>query len=386
MEVTVDVAVVGAGPAGSTLAAMLAGAGTSVALIDRDEFPRDKLCGEFLSWDALPIVARLGVDLDRAGASRIERCRVVGRTRVCEFAFPEPARGISRFRFDDLLFRAALARGAQPFAPSTAVSLSDRDVVVTRGGGEVRIRARVVAGAWGRWGRFDARLGRSFARGRSPRSFGFKRHYRSPDEDRAAIELYSFDGGYLGVNRIEEGRTTICGLVDGRRLHHHRGRWPAFIETLRSAPHLDRLFARHEPAQEEFLSSEPVVFRPREAVERGIIMVGDASGIIDPLAGNGMAMAMQSAVLAAPYIARILDAPDRRATIEREYSAAHRNWFGRRIAWSRRAALLLSHPFAIEAALTLARPSAGAFLLRNTRASREAVERLCDASSATLRA
>src|SRR5205823_3664965 len=91
--VEVDVAVVGAGPGGSTLAALLAMRGLSVALIDRDTFPRDKLCGEFLSYDALPIVEALGIDLD--GAPAIDRCRVVSRHRTYEFTFPQAARGVS---------------------------------------------------------------------------------------------------------------------------------------------------------------------------------------------------------------------------------------------------------------------------------------------------
>src|SRR3954462_15076126 len=116
-----DVAIVGAGPGGSTLAALLARRGYSVALIDRDAFPRDKLCGEFLSYDALPVVEALGIDL--GDAPRIERCRVVGRRRTYEFAFPHPARGVSRFLFDDLLFREAVRRGAVRMDGVTATEL-----------------------------------------------------------------------------------------------------------------------------------------------------------------------------------------------------------------------------------------------------------------------
>src|SRR6266853_3383708 len=99
----VDVAIIGAGPAGSTLAALLARRGCSVALIDRDAFPRDKLCGEFLSYDALPIVEALGVlsELDSRGAPEISHCRVVGRHRTYAFDFPHPALGVSRMLLDD---------------------------------------------------------------------------------------------------------------------------------------------------------------------------------------------------------------------------------------------------------------------------------------------
>jgi flavin-dependent dehydrogenase len=364
VEVTADVAIIGAGPGGSTLAALLASRGVDVALIDRDTFPRDKLCGEFLSYDALPIVERLGVDL--SGAPEIRRCRVVGRRRTYEFEFPHAARGVSRMRLDDLLFRAAVARGAHPFEATTVSSLGD-------------VKAPVVAGAWGRWGRFDTQLGRAFVRDRSHRNFGFKRHYRGNGGD-GVIELYSFKRGYLGVNDVEDGVTNICGLVHASRLAGHKGRWDSFVDTIRvEEPRLEALYARHEPAQEGFLSSEPVIFRARSPVEGGVFMIGDASGVIDPLTGNGMAMAIQSALLAAPLIVRLLAHPEQRDGIEREYRAAHAAMFRPRIAWSRRVAALLSRPSLLDASLRAARgPAAGAFLLRHTRADRDAISRLAE--------
>ena len=366
----VDVAIVGAGPAGSTLAALLAQRGVSVALIDRDEFPRDKLCGEFLSYDALPILERLGIALD---APRIARCRVISRKRTYEFEFPAAARGVSRLLLDDLLFRRAIAAGATSFAGWTAVELAP--LTIERGGELRAISARLVIGAWGRWGRFDAQLGRAFVHDRSHRNFGFKRHYRasSPAE---SIDLYSFDAGYLGVSPIEDGLTNICGLVHAARLTGHKGRWESFVATIRKEePRLEALYAAHEPAQDGFLSSDPVIFRARSPVERGVLMIGDASGIVDPLTGNGMAMAIQSAVVAAPFVMRALGGK----AFEAAYTSAHAAFFGSRIRWSRRVASILSRPALLDASLAAVRtPRAGAFLLRKTRARLDAVERLAD--------
>ena len=386
-----DVAIIGAGPAGATLAALLAGRGVTVAVYDRDAFPRDKLCGEFLSYDALPVLGPLGVvdEIDRAGAPRIDRCRVVGSKRTYEFAFPHPARGVSRFFFDDLLLRTAEARGAIRKDGVTVTSLEE-------------IGARVVVGAWGRWGRFDQQLQRGFVRDTSHRNFGFKRHYRKchPErsegsstaqcgrsfavdatQDDTSIELYSFRRGYLGVNAVEGGITNICGLVHARRLAGHKGRWDAFIDAIRrEEPRLEELYARHEPAQDGYLSSEPVIFRARSAVEGGVFMIGDASGVIDPLTGNGMAMAVQSSLLLAPMLVRLLENPSRRAAIEDEYRRAHRAMFTPRIAWSRRVAFLLSRPRLLDAALATTRsPRIGELFLRRTRASHDEIERFAAA-------
>lgn len=373
METSVDVAIVGAGPAGSTLAALLARRGVSVALIDRDAFPRDKLCGEFLSYDALPVLDALGVTpaIDAEGAPTITSCHVVSRRRTYDFEFPQAARGVSRMFLDDLLFRTAIEAGATALQNATATDLSADGVVTSAG----RVRARVVAGAWGRWGRFDTQLARGFVRDKTHRNFGFKRHYRG-EGPRGTIELYSFRRGYLGVASIEGDRTNICGLVHADRIAHLKGRWDAFVETIRNEePPLDAMYARYEPAQEQFLSSEPVIFRSRSAVEGGVFMVGDASGVIDPLTGNGMAMAIQSALLASPYILETLAGRD----VANGYRRQHHEIFGNRIRWSRRVAFLLSRPALLDAALATVRSrGAGELLLRRTRADHDAIARLAD--------
>jgi menaquinone-9 beta-reductase len=366
-----DVAIIGAGPAGSTLAALLASRGVSVALYDRDAFPRDKLCGEFLSYDALPVLEALGVmsAIDAAGAPRITRCRVNG-ARTYEFELPHAARGVSRLFFDDLLVQTAKANGAIVRDGVTVTNLKE-------------LEAKVIVGAWGRWGRFDQQLNRGFVRDRSHRNFGFKRHYvecgGSPPLSLQTIELHSFARGYLGVNAVEGEVTNICGLVHASRLAGHKGRWDAFVDTLREEePRLDALFARYHPAQETYLSSEPVIFRARSPVEGGVFMIGDASGIIDPLTGNGMAMAVQSALLAAPFILRAVECGG--VPPLSEYRMAHRHFFAPRIAWSRRVAFLLSRPRLLDALLaTIRTPKIGELFLRRTRASQSDVRRLADA-------
>jgi len=380
---TFDVAVVGAGPAGSTAAALLARRGISVALVDRDVFPRDKLCGEFLSYDALPVLHALGVvnAIEAAGAPSIRRCRIVGSRRLHEFDFPHAARGVSRLLLDDLLFRTAESSGATTFAGWTATDLSANQVTVARGDETLALRARVVIGAWGRWGRFDAQLQRQFVRDRSHRNFGFKRHYaRREGSSDDSIELYSFSRGYLGVSAVEGGLTNICGLVHMSRLSGHKGRWDAFVTSIRAEERrLEAMYSRYEPAQEQFLSSEPVIFRARSPIERGVVMIGDASGVMDPLTGSGMAMAVQSALVAAPHIVRLLTASDRSA-IEDAYRAEHARMFARRIGWSRRAAYVLARPRLLDAALAIVRVEAlPRFLLGHTRGNRDAVARLTDA-------
>lgn len=354
----VDVAIVGAGPAGSTLATLLAQRGASVALIDRDRFPRDKLCGEFLSYDALPVLERMGLvpRLKELGAETIRRCRVSS----LEFDLPAPSLGISRLRFDGMLFEAAVNAGAVAMEGWAADLGSDHSLVLKRGDETQRVSARVIVGAWGRWGRIDRALDRKFVRDRGRRFFGFKRHYRGGAEP-GTIELRSFPGGYLGVSRVEGGVTNICGLVHHSRISGLKGGWEAFTRELS----LDGLFD-HEPVDEGFLSSEPVIFRAKSPVERGILMIGDAAGLIDPLTGSGMAIAIQSALIAAPAI--LSNSPE---TYRREFH----EFFASRLRWSRRIAFLLSRPALLRASLVPAHPKAGRFLAERTRADPRLLDR-----------
>ncbi|MHB0971719.1 MAG: NAD(P)/FAD-dependent oxidoreductase [Thermoanaerobaculia bacterium] len=377
--VRADVVVLGAGPGGSTLAAILAARGADVLLVERDTFPRDKLCGEFLSYDALPVLERTGAlaGIEQRGARPIAACRVVTPSRVCEFALPLPARAISRLALDGILFQNAITHGARAMAGWTvnSVNARARTVDASRGETTVRIEARVLAGAWGRWGRIDRQLARTFTEEREHRYFGFKRHYRVDGRDDRAVELLSYRDGYLGVNAIEGGATNICGLVHQRRLAGHRGGWDTFVEQLRSeGPQIESLFAGATPEQDDFLSCEPVIFAAREPVEEGMFLVGDAAGIIDPLAGNGMAMAIQSAAIAAPMILARINREDDDAPL-RAYTASWHNAFDSRLRWSRRIAVLLSRPALLHAAIAaVPAPSIGAWLLGRTRADARTAE------------
>lgn len=381
-----DVAILGAGPAGSTLAAILASRGVDTLLIDRDTFPRDKLCGEFLSYDALPVLDAIGVlaEIDARNAPRITHCRVLTTAGAYDFPLPLAARGISRVALDDLLFRKAGERGARTIT-GWSVAAADpaaRTIDLTRGGAETqRIEARVIVGAWGRWGRLDRQLGRAFAGEKGSRYFGFKRHYRKPGREAGVIELLAYRDGYLGVNDVESGETNICGLVHQNRLTGRRGGWESFITELRDESRLfEELFGDAEPAQGEFLSSEPVIFAAREPVESTMFLVGDAAGIIDPLAGNGMAMAIQSAALATPYIlSRLAATPGERPL--KAYAEAWHEAFDERLRWSRRVAALLCRPALLRAAVrAMPLPAIGASLLRRTRARDGEVEALLRAA------
>ena len=223
-----EIAVVGAGPAGATIAALLAKRGREVVVLERDAMPRDKLCGEFLSYESHPILAESGAwDAIRERGAPIDRALVVARSGAeVRTTLEHEALGISRLALDVALRDAARARGAL-YVERAEVRAVDQDrggvtLAVRRGGAESTLRARLVVGAWGRRARLDRSLERPFVSARHP-WVGMKRHHliedaRTREELERAVELHAFDGGYCGINLVDGGIANVCALIERRAL------------------------------------------------------------------------------------------------------------------------------------------------------------------------
>lgn len=348
-----DAVAVGAGPAGSAAATVLARGGRRVLLLEKDTFPRPKVCGEFLSSDALPSLERLGVRaaVESAGPERIERGSLhwLGG-RSISFRLPAPAYGISRRIFDDLVARGAVAAGADTRFNARVLSV-DRE---TPGGFRVRfsqaqteqeIRARFVIGAWGRWDALDRRLDRGFQLARS-RYFGWNRDYEG-DTARLAgqVRLYLFTGGYCGLSRVEGGGVNLAGVVSERVLRSQRASWEGVLaHARRSNAALDTDLTGLEPGPTGFLGTGPVFFTAKPPSEEGMLMAGDAAGVIDPFSGEGQAAALASGILAAQTIESALSRGLSAAEAASAYARAWKRSYGRRFTWSSVFRLLILNP------------------------------------------
>jgi flavin-dependent dehydrogenase len=340
-----DAVVVGAGPAGSAAAAVLARAGRRVALIEKDRFPRAKVCGEFLSADALPLLDRLGAReaVETLGAERIERGSIhPARGRPVAFVLPAPALGISRLRLDELLARRACESGARVHF-GTRVLAIDREA---SGGFRVRlahvqtsreseILARAAVGAWGRWDSLDRSLERGFL-SRRGRFFAFSRDFGGDTRSLAGrVRLYLFPGGYCGLSRVEGGAVNLAGVVSEKTLRQAGPGWEGVCRHARNAnASLDADISRLDPGPTGFLGTGPVYFTAKPPVEGGILMAGDAAGVLDPFSGEGQAAALASGILAGETVERSLSGELAQDELERVYGELWRRRFGRRFAWS----------------------------------------------------
>jgi flavin-dependent dehydrogenase len=338
-----DAVVVGAGPAGSSAAAVLAGLGRAVLLLEKDAFPRHKVCGEFLSADALVSLERIGAReaVEGESAERMSRGALhLSTGRTVTFRLPATALGISRFTLDDVLARRASEAGADVrftarVLAAEPLARKEFRVRFVHRQTEREVDALAVIGAWGRWDALDRTLERGFLARRS-RFYGWSRDFGGDAGFlRGEVRLYLFPGGYCGLSRVENGAVNLAGVVSEEVRKRARGAWSSVVEWARHGnARLDSDLARLEPGPIGFLGTGPVFFTRKPPTENGLLMAGDAAGVIDPFSGEGQASALASGILAAESAERLLSGELSREECARAYAEEWRRRFARRFAWS----------------------------------------------------
>jgi flavin-dependent dehydrogenase len=303
-----DAVVIGAGLAGAAVALRLARAGLAPLILERDPQPRHAVCGEFLSIEAQVELARLGTDLDRYGASRVMALRLAHGARVAEADLPFTGRGLSRKLLDEALRTAAVWAGARLVRGVAVRSLVAGSAGLSLDAGRLgEIRAQTVFLASGK---HDIR-GAKRLNGRAKDDFiAFKIHLALTPRQRTAldgiVELVLFAGGYAGLQLVEDGRANLCLLVTRRRFDQAGRRWEALLAALcREQPllaeRIDGASALFDRPQAVYQIPYGFLHRPRPADVPGLFRLGDQVGVIPSLAGDGMAIALHSARLAASF-------------------------------------------------------------------------------------
>jgi len=341
MNRTLDVAVLGAGIAGSSLAKSMADLGWETVLIDRMQFPRHKVCGEFLSPESLTMLGSLGLrELVLSLQPRsINRARViVGNGNALEIPLPGNAIGISRYSLDTAFHLAAVNSGVhmQTATMISSVTPCERGYAIETKQGEERktLYVRAAIAAWG------ANC-RSCLPGHRPNRkimntyIGVKTHF-SGIEMEPVVELYFFDGGYVGVTPIEGGIVNVAALLKRKAFQNNEKTILGLIEAAcRRNPKLYQKLAHAVPVPGTQAAVAPVELN-RKPLEWDIIPhVGDAAIMIPPLCGDGMSMALRSSLLCAPLADRYLAGDISLSEWRHEYSRSIRRDFNGPLRWGR---------------------------------------------------
>jgi flavin-dependent dehydrogenase len=302
-----DVVVIGGGVAGCAASIALARAGRCVTLIERESTPRHKVCGEFLSGEALEDLHALGVEVTPLGAVPIDSVRLAAARRAAEAPLPFPAASLTRKALDTALIAEAAAAG----------------VLVLRGH-SVQTLARTTNGTWQATlddgsaceartaflatGKHDLR---GFTRPEDPeRWVGFKMYYRLAQTQAAelahASELMLYPGGYGGIQPVENGHANLCWVIQQKHLARVGYRWEnLLVKMQQDCPHLERRLAGAEPllAKPIAITHIPYGFI-RRSTEEGLYCIGDQAAVIPSFTGDGISIALHTARCAvAAYVA-----------------------------------------------------------------------------------
>jgi len=310
-----DIAVVGAGPAGSAAAITLARQGYAVALLDKERFPREKLCGDFINPITRPIVRALGVEEEILACTheKVNTFRIASVSGAkAEVALSSSGEsgfygiGLRRFDLDYILVQKAAAAGAVTLQGARVRDLKKKPkgwrLAVEHTGVDQELEARLLIAADGRNSWVAHHLGLAHPAAMRGKAVGFQLRLKGSRAISGAVEIHLFPGGYAGLVGLGDDTINLCLAIEKNRLPHH-GSPAAFLleRCLPQNPHLRGILSRSQWLG-EVRSTYPVYFPPRRCYGDSVLLVGDAARVNEPVSGEGMYFAMRSGQLAAKVV------------------------------------------------------------------------------------
>ena len=283
----------------------------------------------------MPYLQQLDADPMLTGAKKISRFLLsTTRGKTIETKLPLGGFGISRFTLDHFLVQKAIEKSCTIIQDtvSDVHFTNDSFQIITKE--EKQLSAKIVIGAFGKRSNMDITLERAFIKNRSP-FIGVKTHLQGnfPED---LVALHNFDGGYCGVSQVENGNLNVCYLANYKSFQQYKNIDSFNKEVLFKNPHLKNIFENSTPVFEQPLTISQISFSDKTTVQDHILMCGDAAGMIHPLCGNGMAMAIHSAKIASELVIDYFDKKIKtRQELETAYSKQWNKEFKMRITTGR---------------------------------------------------
>ncbi len=333
-----DVIIIGGGLAGLTAALHLRKNGHGVLVLEKQQYPHHKVCGEYVSNEVLPYLEFLDVSLSDHQAAKIDTLQFsLVNGQAISTKLPLGGTGISRYAFDDLLYRKAKSNGVAFFFVSVDQINFKNEVFKVTTNAEKQFTSRIVLGAYGKRSSLDKQMKREFSQNKST-WLAVKAHYAYPDLPDNQVALHNFRGGYAGLSRTETGAVNFCYLTTYESFKQEKNIDSFNANVVSQNPFLERFLTKGKPLFEAPLSIAQISFDKKNAIENHVLMCGDSAGLIHPLCGNGMAMAIIGAKMVSERVDKYLtDNAYGRSQLEKDYkndwnhAFQHRLWMGRRL-------------------------------------------------------
>jgi flavin-dependent dehydrogenase len=314
-----EVIIIGGGLAGLTSAIHLSKLGLHVTVIEKNSYPKHKVCGEYISNEVLPYFNWLDLniaDLKPTHITTLEFSTANGK--LIKSTLPLGGFGISRFELDNYLYKKAIQNGCTILQDQVEnIVFEDNQFIINTTNTAV-LKSEIVIGAFGKRSNVDQKMNRNFTH-KNSNWLAIKAHYtgKFPND---VVGLHNFKGGYCGVSKVEKEVINICYLADYKTFKQYKNITEFQTNIVSKNPHLKTIFENSTLLFEKPLTISQISFERKQAVENHILMIGDTAGLIHPLCGNGMAMAIHSAKIASELIGKFYNCEIRsRSELEKQY-------------------------------------------------------------------
>jgi flavin-dependent dehydrogenase len=338
-----DCAIVGGGLAGLSLSILMAKAGFKTVLIEKETFPFHRVCGEYISFESWPFLTEeIQLPLESLHLPQIHKLNITTcKGKVLKSYLDMGGFGISRYTLDYLLAQKAMQVGV--FLKTNTrvenITQNEEQIFELYTQKSETIYSRTVVGSYGKRSNLDVKWQRAFIRKPKPyyeNYVGIKYHIQA-DLPADLIELHNFPGGYCGISKVDgDNRYCICYLTKASQLRKVGNKITALeAQILAQNPFLKTYFTNYTKLFTAPLTISQVSFAPKELIINNIPMTGDAAGLIAPLCGNGMSIALHSAkILANTLISHLetkMSYADTLINYQKQWKKqfANRLWIGR---------------------------------------------------------
>lgn len=348
---TFQVGIIGGGLAGLTAALHLSQNGVDVCLIEKKDYPRHKVCGEYVSNEVLPYLNTLGINPMSAGAKKITDFEITGiNGKQIQATLPLGGFGMSRFALDFMLYQNVRNQIHVEIDRVVSVEKKGEFFIIQTQAGK-KFRTSIVLGAFGKRSNMDSFLKRSFIQKKSP-WVAVKNHYEHNFPDHL-VSLHNFNGGYCGLSKTEENVVNACYLATFKSFKKAKNIDDFQKDTVSQNPVLNNFFREAKPVFKKPLAISQISFDKKQPVENHIFMTGDSAGLIHPLCGNGMAMAIIGAKLFSELYLQSLESGFSRNQLESDYTTQWNREFLSRLKTGRIIQKVLMNPIVSEIGLSV---------------------------------